>query len=240
MAESLGSSRSSTASPNGPCSERGRAIPSRKHMFTLDQVVPWGRSFDEYQRMFALTEADLSLRIVGCGDGPASFNAEATRRGARSCPHRSHLPMRGRSDSGADRGNLRSKSSSRPEATPGSSSGTRFGRSRSSARFAWPRCRRFSKTTVWEGQRSIRRQRTADASLLTTRRSIWRSAHISLFLYTSQLGEAFHRSAIREMCRVAAEIRIFPLLALGGRRSPRSSIRAVVDDLRIRGVRRLD
>jgi hypothetical protein len=50
-------------------------------MFTLDRVVPWGRSFDEYRRMFSLTEADLRLRIVGCGDGPASFNAEATRRG---------------------------------------------------------------------------------------------------------------------------------------------------------------
>ena len=25
-------------------------------MFTLDKVVPWGRSFDEYQRMFALTQ----------------------------------------------------------------------------------------------------------------------------------------------------------------------------------------
>src|SRR5437773_1297003 len=51
-------------------------------MFTLDQIVPWGRSFDEYRRMFALTDADLGLKIVGCGDGPASFNAEATRRGA--------------------------------------------------------------------------------------------------------------------------------------------------------------
>jgi hypothetical protein len=50
-------------------------------MFTLDQVVPWGRSFDEYRRMFALTEADLRQRILGCGDGPAGFNAEATRRG---------------------------------------------------------------------------------------------------------------------------------------------------------------
>lgn len=50
-------------------------------MFTLEQVVPWGRSFDEYRRMFALEDADLSRRILGCGDGPASFNAEATRRG---------------------------------------------------------------------------------------------------------------------------------------------------------------
>jgi hypothetical protein len=33
--------------------------------------------------MFLLTGDDLTLRIVGCGDGPASFNAEATRRGAR-------------------------------------------------------------------------------------------------------------------------------------------------------------
>jgi ubiquinone/menaquinone biosynthesis C-methylase UbiE len=41
-----------------------------------------------------------------------------------------------------------------------------------------------------------------------------------LFLYTTQLGEAFHRAAIQEMCRVAAEVRIFPLLALGGSQSP--------------------
>src|SRR5262245_33800213 len=52
-------------------------------MFTLDRVVPWGRSYDEYCRMFALTGADLRLRILGCGDGPASFNAEATRLGSR-------------------------------------------------------------------------------------------------------------------------------------------------------------
>ncbi len=36
-------------------------------MFTLDQVVPWGRSFEEYQRMFALTEATYDEVL----DGPA-------------------------------------------------------------------------------------------------------------------------------------------------------------------------
>src|SRR5215467_3173361 len=50
-------------------------------MFTLDRVVPWGRSFEEYRRMFGLTETDLASRILGCADGPACFNAEATRRG---------------------------------------------------------------------------------------------------------------------------------------------------------------
>ena len=52
-------------------------------MFTLNQVVPWGRSFDEYRRMFDLTEDDLNRFIIGCGDGPASFNAEASHRGKR-------------------------------------------------------------------------------------------------------------------------------------------------------------
>ena len=54
----------------------------RQKMFTLEEVVPWGRSFDEYHRMFGLSDDDLVRKILGCGDGPASFNAEATRRGA--------------------------------------------------------------------------------------------------------------------------------------------------------------
>jgi len=41
-----------------------------------------------------------------------------------------------------------------------------------------------------------------------------------LFLYTTQLGDSFHRRAIRELCRVAREVRIFPLLALGAVPSP--------------------
>src|SRR5690606_5768414 len=50
----------------------------------LQDVVPWGRSFGEYVRMFSLTEADLDRRILGCGDGPASFNAIASRHGCRA------------------------------------------------------------------------------------------------------------------------------------------------------------
>src|SRR6516165_7500336 len=47
----------------------------------LNEVIPWGRSFEEYRRMFALTDEDLAGRLLGCGDGPASFNAQATARG---------------------------------------------------------------------------------------------------------------------------------------------------------------
>lgn len=47
----------------------------------LSDVIPWGRSLDEYRLMFGLSERDLAGRILGCGDGPASFNSEATAEG---------------------------------------------------------------------------------------------------------------------------------------------------------------
>jgi len=50
---------------------------------TLNEVVPWGRSFDEYVEMFSLSADDLKKSIVGCGNGPASFNAEMRRMGRR-------------------------------------------------------------------------------------------------------------------------------------------------------------
>ncbi|HJW86861.1 MAG TPA: hypothetical protein VJ440_09535 [Candidatus Brocadiaceae bacterium] len=49
--------------------------------FTLDKVVPWGRSYEEYVSMFDLTEIDLELRVLGCGDGPAAFNSALSKRG---------------------------------------------------------------------------------------------------------------------------------------------------------------
>ena len=47
----------------------------------LDEIIPWGRSREEYELMFNLNHHDLQKRILGCGDGPASFNAEMTDAG---------------------------------------------------------------------------------------------------------------------------------------------------------------
>jgi len=47
----------------------------------LEGIVPWGRSFNEYQVMFALSATDLQKSILGCGDGPACFNAQLTKAG---------------------------------------------------------------------------------------------------------------------------------------------------------------
>ena len=37
-----------------------------------------------------------------------------------------------------------------------------------------------------------------------------------LFLYSAQFDDAFHVDAVRELCRVARELRVFPLLDLDG------------------------
>ena len=188
-------------------------------MFSLDRVVPWGRSFEEYQRMFALTDPHLRLRIVGCGDGPAGFNAEATRRGARvtSCDPIYRW----------DAAQIQSRVTATYDAI--------IGQTRTNAdEFVWTSIRsidelgrvRMAAMSDFLNDFAAGKAdgRYIDAELPTlpfadAAFDLALSSHF-LFLYTTQLGEHFHRLAVREMCRVAREVRIFPLLALGGRRSP--------------------
>ena len=49
--------------------------------FNYKNIVPWGRNYDEYKKMFDLK--DLKSSILGCGDGPSSFNEEYTRKGGK-------------------------------------------------------------------------------------------------------------------------------------------------------------
>ena len=203
-------------------------------MFTLDQVVPWGRSFDEYQRMFALTEVDLGLQIVGCGDGPASFNAEATRRGLAviSCD-----PIY-RYDVDQLRERIASTYDEILEQTR-----------RNADEFVWSTIHSVDELGQvrmaamndflddYPAGRTVGRYIDAELPNLPFSDSAFDLALCShfLFLYTTQLGEAFHRSAIGEMCRVAMEVRIFPLLALGATPSP--LVDQVVDELGGRGFK---
>ena len=66
--------------------------------FTIDGVVPWGRTMDEYCGMFDLGERELRGRILGCGDGPASFNAEMTAQGVQGGLGRSSVRVCGGGD----------------------------------------------------------------------------------------------------------------------------------------------
>jgi SAM-dependent methyltransferase len=188
-------------------------------MFTLDTVVPWGRSLDEYRRMFALPEGWERLRMLGCGDGPASFNAEATEAGARvvSCDpiyRFSAAELRRRIDDTSNEVLEQTR--------------------KNQHEFVWTSIRSIDELANlrmtamtrfladYERGRAERRYVEASLPSLPFESASFDLAVCShlLFLYTVQLGEAFHLAAIRELCRVAAEVRVFPLLALGGQPSP--------------------
>ena len=198
-------------------------------MFTLEQVVPWGRSFDEYCRMFALTEADLRLNILGCGDGPASFNAEATRRGVRviSCDpiYRWDGPLlRERIDATYQQIIDQTRENAHEFVWDSIRSVEELGAVRMTAMQSFLDDYGSGRTSGRYVAAELPTLPFADASF-----DLALCSHF-LFLYSSHLSEAFHRAAVLEMCRVAREVRDLPLLALGGRRS--AHVDPVADDLR--------
>jgi hypothetical protein len=143
-------------------------------MFALDQVIPWGRSFEEYRRMFALTDADLRLRILACADGPASFNAQATRRATAVISIDPLYQL---------------------------DSATIAERIAVTRDQMLEQAQRNSQQFVWDSIQSVEELGRI------------RMHAMQVFLDDYDLGKV-------ELCRVAREVRIFPLLALDGRTSP--------------------
>ena len=199
-------------------------------MFTLAGVVPWGRTFDEYRRMFALDDADAARRILGCADGPASFNAGATRRGWRvtSCD-----PLY-RCDAAGIRARIAATFDEVIEQTR-----------RNAGDFVWdahvPSIEALARLRAGAMEGFLEdfpdgaaAGRYVDAELpaLPFADGEFDLAVCShfLFLYSTQFDADFHVASARELCRVAREARFFPLVALGGAPSPHVDV--VADALR--------
>jgi hypothetical protein len=183
--------------------------------FQLQEVVPWGRSYDEYVAMFAMTDEELTRPILGCGDGPASFNAVLTRRGGTV---RSVDPLYAFSAS-----DIRARID---EVAPIVVEQAR----QSADEFVWGHIHsiehlqqvRLEAMDVFladfADEKARERYDTGGLPVLpyaNDRFSLAVCSHL-LFLYSSIHSEQFHLDSIMELCRVASEARIFPLLELGG------------------------
>jgi hypothetical protein len=199
----------------------------------LVEVVPWGRSFDEYRGMFALGDGDLGGRILGCADGPASFNAEARERGLRvvSCdPLYDHDAARIEARVAATREDmLRQLRAARAEYV--------WRAFRSPEQLAEARvaaARRFL-ADLDSGARAGRYVAGALPRLPFPDHAfdLALCSHF-LFLYSAQLSLDFHLAALRELCRVAREVRVFPLQDLARARSPH--LEPVLAGLRAAGL----
>jgi hypothetical protein len=185
----------------------------------LSEVVPWGRSFEEYRLMFGLSERDLAGRILGCGDGPASFNSEATAVGVSvtSCD-----PIYAFSTEEIRR---RVKDCYEDVVSQVWLNQEGFlweyfddpdhlGQARLTAMRAF--------ISDFETGKAEGRYVTASLPSLPFRDGQFDLALCShlLFLYSHQLSLEFHFASIEELLRVATEVRVFPLLTLERKPSP--------------------
>lgn len=199
----------------------------------LDHVVPFGRSFDEYQKMFDLTEYDLAKRILGVGDGPASFNAEMMKRG-HVVTSLDPLYVLSAEEIEEQFYRVVDDIIHQVKSTPGnwvwmyhaSSEDLRKNREKALRNFVddYEQGKQQGRYRIGElPYLSGIENRAFDLALCS---------HF-LFLYSEQFDWDFHQAAIEEMLRVALEIRVFPLLTLGGEKSV--YVESVVQKLQSKG-----
>ena len=201
--------------------------------FELGDIVPWGRSLDEYRSMFALHDEDLEGRIIDSGGGPSSFTAEATSHGSRVIAADPIYAFE-------------------PDAI----------RRRIVETFdiVMEQNRRNVDDFVWTRYRSV--EELGEARMAAMERFLDDYARVRddgryvaaelpdlpfpdgafdlalcshfLFLYSEQRSAWFHLASIVEMLRVADEARIFPLVELSN--APSRHLEAVVGGLEAGGA----
>ena len=183
--------------------------------------------------MFRLGVSDLGGRIPGCGDGPASFNAEMSARGHAVI---SVDPLYAVSAAAIEKrvedtfDEVMDQMRQHPEEFVWThvTSIAELGRRRMAA------MRRF----IADYPQGRAEGRYVEASLPDLpfdddAFDLALSSHL-LFLYSEQFDLGSHIGALDEMLRVAPEVRVFPLLQIGGAPSPH--VEGVVDVFGVRGV----
>lgn len=194
----------------------------------LNNVVPWGRSLDEYKDIFSLTEADLNKSILGCGDGPASFNAELTAHGGNVVS----IDPTYEFDAAALKIRISqvydeimskmhiNKDKYLWETIP---SVDALGEIRMNAMNTF-------MSDYDKGKKSGRylNESLPKLSFNNNQFDIALCSHY-LFLYSAHVNLEQHIESIIELSRVAKEVRIYPLLSLNGEKSPH--LKAVISAL---------
>ncbi len=186
--------------------------------FSLDNIVFWGRSFDEYVAMFNMSEMDLGKRILGVGDGPAAFNAALARAGG----HVTSIDPIYQFSAGKIRSRINISYHMVMEQIY-----------KNSSEFVWRRIptieelgrvRMEAMLDFLDDYPSGLKEGRYIAAQLPALPFKNRSFGLALcshllFLYSDNLSADFHVQSIMELCSVATEARIFPLIELGLKKS---------------------
>lgn len=177
----------------------------------LNEVVPWGRNADEYIRMFSLSDAALKGKILGCGDGPASFNAEMTEKGRDVISvdpiyEFSAEKIEGRINQVYDIVIGQVKKDPSPYVWNFFKSPDEMGQCRLKSMMCF-----LSDYEKGRAEGRYKAESLPELSFADAAFELCLSSHF-LFLYSRNLTLDFHIKAINEMLRVSREARIFPLL----------------------------
>ncbi|MDE0012452.1 MAG: class I SAM-dependent methyltransferase [Candidatus Poribacteria bacterium] len=197
--------------------------------FHYKDIVPWGRSFDEYLDMFNLSEDDLARDIVGVGDGPASFNFRMNQRGTPIISvdpiyQFSEVELRQRIQETYDDVIAQARLNQDKFVWTKFSSVDELAKVRMQAMDEF--CRDFES--------GKQQGRYINASLPNLpfpdgHFDLVLSAHL-LFFYSANRDLAFHLDGIRELLRIGTEVRIFPIVDVNSNPSPFLS--PVIDELK--------
>lgn len=189
---------------------------------SFKQIVPWGRSRKEYELMFRLSSQDLAKGILDCGGGPASFTAELSAVGLRGL---SIDPIY--AYSGPE---IRARFEEVVQPMLAQVRATPEDWSWSYHRDPDDLCanRRAALEIFlsdYDAGLKARRYLAGELPALPFAAGSFGLAVCShlLFLYSDLLSADFHIQAVTELCRVAEEVRIFPLLTLARKPSPHLS-----------------
>lgn len=183
------------------------------------QVVPWGRSYREYLDMFSLNGDDLSKKILGCGDGPACFNAELTRKGGSIVSIDPIYKM--------SKDEIQLRINETYDIVLDQTLNNRD-------KFVWNKIETVEQLAkirleamnlfLEDFESGLQEKRYIFAEMPSLpfaddEFELALSSHF-LFLYSDNLSFEFHLNSIMEMLRVAKEIRIFPILDINSEVSP--------------------
>lgn len=190
------------------------------------------RSLAEYRAMFALTAADLERSIMDCPGGASSFTAELSAAGGRVVAADPTYARPAREVAQLSRDDMK-RANDYQRRNPDEYVWTFFDGHESYL------ASRSRSVELFLADHTAHPQRYVAAALpaLPFRDRAFDLALCShlLFSYADRLDRAFHLAAIRELARVAAEVRVFPLVPMGQADSP--ELAAIVAGLTGAGCR---